>query len=85
MRKASTETWRTFCSSIKDLPRSARIHRALSSDPKIRVGPLLAPSGDRMPSEGEILDLLRAFHFPNSVTAEREVQPAAACLTQLLD
>jgi hypothetical protein len=28
VRKASKETWRTFHSSVQDLPRSARLHRA---------------------------------------------------------
>ena len=45
----------------------------------------MAPSGQRTQSEGETLDLLLAFHFPNSVTEEGEVQPAAACRTQTLD
>ena len=60
VQKASKETWRTFCSSINDLPRSARLHRALSRDPKIRLGSLMAPSGGRTQSEGETLDLLLA-------------------------
>ena len=45
VRKASKETRRTFCSSINDLPKTARLHRALSRDPKIRLGSLVAPSG----------------------------------------
>ena len=28
VRKASKETWRTSCSFVQDLPRSARLHRA---------------------------------------------------------
>jgi hypothetical protein len=31
----SKNAWRTLCSFINDLPRSARLHRALSRDPKI--------------------------------------------------
>jgi len=50
VRKASKETWRTFCNSVNDLPRSARLHRALSRDPKINLGFLVAPSGDRTQS-----------------------------------
>ena len=68
-------TWRSFCSSINDLPRSARLHRALSRDPKIRLGSLVAPSGGRTQSEGETLDLLLATHFPNSVATVREAVP----------
>jgi hypothetical protein len=35
VRKASKNAWKTFCSSINILPRSAKLHRALSRDPKI--------------------------------------------------
>jgi hypothetical protein len=70
-------TWRTFCSSINDPPRSARLHRALSSDPKIRLGSLVAPSGGRMESAGETLDLLLATHFPNPAAIEKEAVSAA--------
>ena len=79
VRKASKETWRTFCSSINDLPRSARLHRALSRDPKTRLGSLVAPTGERTQSEEETLDLLLATHFPDSTVAEGGVVPAAAC------
>jgi len=68
VRKASRGTLRVFCSSIKDLPRSARLHRALSRDPKIKLGSLVTPSGSRMQSEGETLELLLTTHFPNSVS-----------------
>ena len=65
VRKASKNAWRTFCSSINDLPRSARLHRALYRDPKIRQVSLVAPSGRRMQSEGETLELLLTTHFPS--------------------
>ena len=81
VRKASKETWRTFCSSINDLPRSAKLHRDLTRDPKIRLGSLVAPTGQRMQSEGETLDLLLATHFPTTDTAERGLLTAAACRT----
>jgi hypothetical protein len=55
VRKASKNAWRTFCSSINDLPSSARLHRALSRDPKIKLGSLVAPSSRRTQSEGETL------------------------------
>jgi hypothetical protein len=45
VRKASRETWRSFVSSINELPRAARIHRALPRGSKIRIGSLMAPSG----------------------------------------
>ena len=78
VHKASKETWRTFCSSVNDLPRSAKLHRALSKDPKIRLGSLVAPTGEHMQSEGETLDLLLATHFPNSDVGEGGAVPAAA-------
>jgi len=85
VRKASKETWRTLCSSINVLPRTARLHRALSRDPKISLGSLVAPSGERAQSEGETLDLLLATHFPNSSAMERGAIPNAACRTRCLD
>jgi hypothetical protein len=44
VRKGSRETWRSFVSSVNDLPRAVRIHKALSTDSKIRLGSLVAPS-----------------------------------------
>ena len=70
---------------MKDLRRSASIHRALSSDPTIKLGSLVAPTGERTQSKGETLDLLLATHFPNSVCLERGATPAAACQTKCLD
>ena len=64
--KASKETWRTFCSSVNDLPRLARLHRALSKDPKVRLGSLVAPTGECTQSEGETLDHILATLFPKS-------------------
>jgi hypothetical protein len=34
VRKASRDAWRAFCSSIDDLPKPARLHRALSQNHK---------------------------------------------------
>ena len=48
--KACKETWRTFCISVNDLPSSARLHMALSRDPKTRLGSLVAPTGERTQS-----------------------------------
>jgi len=36
--KASKNAWWTFSSSIDDVPSSARLHRALSRDPRIKLG-----------------------------------------------
>jgi len=63
----------------------ARLHRALSRDPKIRLGSLVAPAGGHTQSKGETLDLLLATHFPNSVVIERELVPATARHTKHLD
>ena len=70
---------------MTDLPRSARIHRALSRDPKIKLGSLVAPLGWHTQSEGETLDLLLATHFPGSICAKGGVLPAPACCTNCLD
>jgi hypothetical protein len=74
----SKQAWRTFCSSVKDLRRSARLDRALSRDPKIRLGSLVATSGGRTKFETETLDLLLATHFPNSVGMKRERERESA-------
>jgi hypothetical protein len=52
VRKASRDEWRAFCSSINDSPKSARLHRALSKDPTIKLGSLVTPSGEKTQSEG---------------------------------
>ena len=85
VRKASKETWRTFCGSINNLPRSARLHRALSRDPKARLGSLVAPTGEHTQSEGETLDLLLATHFPDSAAVKGGATPAAVCRATRVD
>jgi len=64
---------------------SARLHRALSRDPYIELGSLVAPSGRRTQSEGENLELLLVTHFPNSVVTEEVAAPATACSAKCLD
>jgi hypothetical protein len=82
VRKASKETWRTFCSSMRDLPRSARLHKAPSRGLQIKLGSLVTPTGERTQSEGETLDFLLATHFPDSVRLTGEALPAAAYRTK---
>ena len=76
VRKASEDAWWTFCSFVNDLPMSARLHRALSRDPKLES--LVAPSRRRSQSEGETLEFLVTAHFPNSEVTEEMTDPAAA-------
>jgi len=85
VRKASKGAWRAFCSSIDDLSSSARLHRALSRDPKIKLGSLVSPSGRRTQSEGETLELLLTTHFPNSGVTQDLTVPAAALLARCPD
>ena len=80
--KASKEPCRTFCSTVNDVLMSARLHRALSRDPKIKVGSLVAPSGKHMHSKGNTLELLLGTHFPDSVVTEDMAAPAAAHCTK---
>jgi len=54
------------------------LHRALSRDPKIKLGSLVAPSGRRTQSKGETLELLLTTHFPNSEVIQELATPAAA-------
>jgi len=77
VRKASKNAWRTFCSSINYLPRPARLHRALSRDPKIKLVSLVASSGRHKQSEGETLELLLTTHFPNLGVTQELAVPAA--------
>jgi hypothetical protein len=72
VRRASNETWRAFCSSINELPRAARLHRALSKDPKVRLGILVTSTGERTQSEEETLNLLLWMHFLGSEAAGEE-------------
>jgi hypothetical protein len=51
---------------------------ALSKDPKIKLGSLVAPSARNTQSEGETLELLQTTHFPNSEVTEEMVALAAA-------
>jgi hypothetical protein len=84
VQKASKETWRAFCTSTNELLMAARLHRALSKDPKVRLGSLMAPSGAHTQSEGETLDLLLHTHFPGSgAVEEEESSNFASCTTQL--
>jgi hypothetical protein len=64
---ASNGARRYFHNTVKYLPMSARLHKALSRDCKIELGSLVAPSRRHMQSVGETLDLLLVAHFPNLV------------------
>jgi hypothetical protein len=85
VRKASKNSWRAFCNSINDLPTSVRLHRALSREPKTKLGSLVTPSGLQTQSEGETIELLLATHFPDSVFIEEMAAPAAACRAKQCD
>lgn len=43
VRRASKSAWRTFWTTADDLPMSARLHTALTRDPKIKLGSPVAP------------------------------------------
>jgi hypothetical protein len=85
VRKASKSARRIFCSSINDIPRSARLHRAFSRDPHVELGSLVAPSNERTQSEGETLELLLTTHFPNSGVTQEAAAPAAALTAKRCD
>jgi len=57
---------------------SARLHRVLSRDPKIKLGSLVALLGRCTQSEGETLELLLTTNFPNLEITEQVAHPAAA-------
>ena len=78
VRKASKDARRTFCSSTKDLTMADRLHRVISSGPKIKLGSLVSLSDRRTQSEGDTLEFLLTTHFPNSELKEEMTTPAAA-------
>jgi hypothetical protein len=61
VQKASKETWSTFCTSINELPKAARLHRALTT---LRLGlvPWWLPQESAPQSEEDTLDLLLQMH-----------------------
>jgi len=85
VRKASKNAWKSFCSSINDLPRSARLHRALSRDSKLKLGSLVAPLGRCTQSEGETLVLLLTTYFPNLGVTQESAAPKATLLARRPD
>ena len=85
VRKASKNAWRAFCSPTDDLPRSARLHRAISRDLKIKLGSVVDPTGRRTQSEEETLKLLHITHFPNLGVTQEAAASTAALLTRRPD
>jgi hypothetical protein len=79
--KASKETRSTFCTSINELPKASRLHRALSKAPKVRLDSLVALSEERTQSEEETLDLLLHPHFPGSGVVGEETTSSIASRT----
>jgi len=63
VRKASNIAWRTLCSSINDIPRSARLQRALSRDRKIKLG--LTTDIPLGMFSSPFLELVGLSHSPN--------------------
>ena len=64
---------------------SIRSHRALSRDPKIKLGTSVASSGRHTQSKGETLALLLVTHFPNSVVTVEVAAPATVCCAKRFD
>ena len=75
----------TFCSSINDLPKSTSIHRALSREPKIKLGSLVAPWSRRTQSERESLEVFLTTPFPNLGVTQNSAAPAASLLARRPD
>jgi len=64
---------------------SATLHRAISSDHKIKLGSLVAPWVRRTNAEDETLELLLTTYFPNSAVTHELTAPAAALLARRSD
>jgi hypothetical protein len=82
VRKASKNAWTTFCNPINDLPRTARLHRTLSRDAKIKLRSLVALLGRHMQSEKQTLELLLTTHLLNSEVTQELAAPAAVLLAR---
>jgi len=54
VRKASKDAWRTFLVPLTCYPVQLRYTRIFLGTPKIKLGPLVDPSGRRTQSKGEI-------------------------------
>ncbi|KAJ8913784.1 hypothetical protein NQ315_002690 [Exocentrus adspersus] len=72
IRRAKRESWRRFCESIKDVPRSTRIHKILSRSPVGECGSIKRPDGSYTDSGMETLQLLALNHFPGSLSLDDE-------------
>jgi hypothetical protein len=75
----------TFCNSINEIPKAAKLHRTSSKDSKFRLGFLVAPSGELTQSEEETLNLILHTHFPDSGVVEEEGTSGFASRTTRLD
>jgi hypothetical protein len=49
---------------------SVKLQRALSTELKMKLGSLMAPSVRHTQSEGETLEFFLVIHFPNLVVRE---------------
>jgi len=79
--KASKNACRTFCSSINDLPRSARLHRALSRNPKMFGGSI----GQAYAVRGGNLRALVNYTFSQFGVTQESAVPAAALVARRPD
>jgi hypothetical protein len=75
VKKASTDAWRAFCSSIDDL--SSQLDCIGLRILLIKRGSLVAPSGKRTRTEGETFEFLLTTHFPDSGVTKESTALAA--------
>lgn len=64
LRKSKRSSWKTFCGELKDVPETARIQKALSSQKSQTIGTLRIDDANQTSSFGETLELLLKTHFP---------------------
>lgn len=78
IRRSKRESWKAFCLDIEGLPEVARLHKALSKNPRARLECLRLPSGDHTATDEETLRHLLEVHFPGSVAETGDVPPVRA-------
>jgi hypothetical protein len=61
LRRKVRSSWRDFCSNVKDMKPTARLHKILAS---YQFGGLRLSSGDFTAFDQEVADYLLETHFP---------------------
>ncbi|XP_008208797.1 uncharacterized protein LOC103316527 [Nasonia vitripennis] len=64
VKKAQTESWREYCSSVKAGKEAARLNKILARNPEAWLGAVKLPTGKYTESDEETLEHLMEPNFP---------------------